>query len=221
MARVARYDGFADWYDQFATSEAGLRAGRIAMELLGPGTGRLLDVGCGTGAHTVGFVELGWTATGIDVSEDQLRLARERGVDVVLGDAERLPFDAGSFDAAVSMWTHTDVMDFAAVAREVARVLRAGAPFAYLGAHPCFVGPHSRFIGAEGVPTLFDGYRRAGRYEDGPGVTPEGVRARVGATHVPLGPLVQAFVDAGFLLERFGEPEVREYPYMLAMRWRR
>ncbi|MFN2472045.1 MAG: class I SAM-dependent methyltransferase [Gaiellaceae bacterium] len=159
--------------------------------------------------------------TGVDVSEDQLRLARSRGVEVVLADAEELPFDDASFDAAVSMWTHTDVGDVAAVLREIARVLRPGAPFVYQGAHPCFVGPHSRFVSAEGVPTLHPGYWQTGRYHDAPGISPHGLRAKVGAVHLPLGLLVQAFLDAGLRLEQFEEPQLREYPWMIALRARR
>ena len=216
----ARYDGHADWYDrEFATSELGIFGRETVIRLLGSGQGALLDVGCGGGSHAVAFAELGWTVTGVDVSEDQLRLARSRGIDARLGRAEELPFGAASFDAAVSMWTHTDVDDFASEARELARVLRPGAPFVYFGAHPCFVGPHSRFLAGEGLPGLEPGYREEGRYDKA--IAPEGIRARVGAVHLPLAPFLQAVVDAGFALERIEEPGHLEYPYTLALRWRR
>lgn len=219
---MARYDGVAEWYDrELATSELGLSARRLAMLLLGQGTGGLLDLGCGGGSHALAFAELGWSVTGVDVSEEQVHLARERGVDAVLGHAEQLPFEDDTFDAATSMWTHTDIDDFPAALRELARVLRPGAPFVYLGVHPCFVGPHSRFVAAQGVPTLHPGYRVLGRYTDAPGISPEGLRAKVGATHVPLGVFLQSFLDAGFALERFEEPGDREYPYSVALRWRR
>jgi SAM-dependent methyltransferase len=222
IGRMARYDGLADWYDrEFATSELAVIPRETALRLLGDGPGRLLDVGCGTGAHTSVFAERGWSVVGVDESEDQLSLARERGVEVVQADAAALPFEDSSFDAAVSIWTHTDVDDFGALLREVARVLRPGGPFVYVGAHPCFVGPHSLFVAAEGVPALYPGYRRTGRYTDAPGVSPQGLRAKVGATHVPLGPFVQAFLDAGFTLERFEEPETGEYPYVVALECRR
>jgi SAM-dependent methyltransferase len=126
-----------------------------------------------------------------------------------------------SFDAAVSMWTHTDVTDFAAEAREIARVLRPGSPFVYFGAHPCFVGPHSRFLAGEGLPELHPRYRETAYYRNGPGIRPDGIRARVGATHLPLALFLQTFVDANFRLERIEEPGDREYPYALALRWRR
>jgi SAM-dependent methyltransferase len=216
----ARYDGLSEWYESTLLGDP--LVPDTACRLLGAGPGRLLDVGCGTGFHTERFVETGWSVVGVDPSGDQLRLARARGLEVVHGHGEELPFTDGEFDAAVSLWTHTDVEDFAAVCRETARVLKPGAPFVYLGAHPCFVGPHSLFVAGEGVPELHSGwYRRTGRYEDAPGVTPAGLRARVGAAHLPLAEFLQAFADAGFTLERVEEPGDREYPYVIAIRCRR
>jgi SAM-dependent methyltransferase len=220
----APYDAIAKWYDrELADSAYGRSARRIVLKLLGNGPGKLIDVGCGGGSHAIEFAERGWCVTGVDVSEEQLRLARARGVDVVRADAAELPFVDDSFDAAVSMFTHTDVDDFAAIVREIARVLRPGGPFVYLGVHPCFVGPHSRFVGAVGVPELHPGYGQPRWYVDAPGVSPEGLRAKVGAMHLPLAPFLQAFLDAGFQLDRFEEPigEDRLYPYIAALRARR
>lgn len=224
MGGVARYDGVAEWYDrELATSELGLSAQRIVLRLLGQGEGRLLDVGCGGGSLSQAVGDLGWRVTGVDLSEDQLRLARERGLDVVPADAASLPFPDANFDAAVSVFTHTDMDDFSGAAGEVARVLRPGAPFVYLGVHPCFIGPHSRFLAGQGIPELFAGYRRTERYTEAPGISPTGLRAKVGAVHLPLGAFLQAFLDAGFRIERFEEPASaeREYPHLVALRCRR
>jgi SAM-dependent methyltransferase len=215
----ARYDGIAEWYD--VTCAQSPFTTEIALRLLGEDRGRLLDVGCGTGAHTAAFSSHGWETTGVDLSTDQLRLARERGVDVVQGDATALPFGDSSFDAVISMWTHTDIDDFPAALGEIARVLRPGGAFVYVGGHPCFVGPHAVFAGAQGVPELHGGYRLGGRYSIAPGVVPDGLRAKVGAVHRPLGELVQSFLDAGFTLERFEEASADEYPFVVALRWRR
>jgi SAM-dependent methyltransferase len=193
-----------------------------ALRLLGPGTGSLLDVACGGAAHTAAFAEAGWDVTGVDESAEQLRYASGRGVRVEQADAASLPFADASFDAVVSIWLHTDADDFAAVVQEVARVLRAGGAFVYVGAHPCFIGPHSRFVVGAPAPVLHPGYRETGRYFEGAAISPEGLRAKVGAVHLPLDEFMQAFLAAGLHLEHLEEPTGgREFPYMVALRWRR
>ena len=222
----AAYDGLADAYRAFQDehSQYYALAADALRRLLGHGEGRCLDVGCGGGAFFNVARELGWDVVGVDASEDQLRVARERRPDVegVLADATSLPFAAGSFDAAFSLFTHTDVDDFAAVLRETLRVLRPGAPFVYVGNHPCFVGATQEHVDS-GVPHMHAGYRRAGRWEaaDAPGTVAEGWRARLGSfVHLPLGPFLDAF--AGFTLERAEELEDGwEYPKTLALALRK
>jgi SAM-dependent methyltransferase len=216
----APYDEYVAWFEDFRPE---LNPAEVdALErLLGAGSGRLLDLGCGTGVAIPLLERLGWSVVGVDVSEEMLKRARGRGAEVERFDGETLPFEDESFDAEVAIWIHTDVDDFPATMREAARVLRPDAPLVCLGAHPCFVGPHSRYVGAVGVPELHPGYRATERYTEAPGISPEGLRARVGATHLPLGLFLQAFLDAGLTLERFEELESREYPYMVALRCRR
>jgi ubiquinone/menaquinone biosynthesis C-methylase UbiE len=217
----ARYDGIAEWYDaEFATTQLGQSAREIVLRLLGEGPGRLLDIGCGGGAHAVAFAEHGWSVTGVDISSAQLELARSRGVEVVHADAAALPFQDASFDAAVSMFTHTDIDDFAAVIGEIARVLRPDGRFVYLGIHPCFVGPHA-FVHDRDVPELHPGYRDTSYRTKAPGIWSEGIRAKVGARHLPLGLFLHAFLDAGLAFEHFEEPKGRDYPYIVALRARR
>jgi SAM-dependent methyltransferase len=221
MTTRARYDGVADWYErEFRASPLTDESIQALRRFLGEGPGSLVDVGCGTGIFSEQMALWGWEVRGVDISEDMLRLARERDLDVTCADATDLPFDDDSFDAAVSMWTHTDVDAFGAMTREVRRVLRDGGPFVYIGAHPCFVGPHSRFVAAKGVPELHLGYRRTERYVDAPGITPAGLRFRVGATHLPLGAFLEAFFAAGFHLQQLEESGEREYPHMISLRCR-
>jgi SAM-dependent methyltransferase len=152
-----------------------------------------------------------------------LRRAEAKGVRTVHADASSLPFEDASFDAALSVFTNTDVDDLSSFAREVARVLRPGAPLVYLAVHPCFVGPHSTYDPEHGAPELHaDWYRHVGRYTEAPGIWREsGVRIRVGASHLPLGLFLQTFLDTDMHLERVLEPDEREYPFGLALRWRR
>lgn len=221
MTTEARYDGLAQWYDDFRPSLRPHESDALER-LLGLGSGRCLDVGCGSGVAFPVLAALGWSVVGVDVSGDLIELAAGRGGEIVRADVAALPFDDGSFEAAVSIWTHTDVDEFGRLLGEVARVLRPGSPFVYLGAHPCFIGPHSSFFAAEGTPELHPGYGTRGRYDRAPGMRPEGLRARVGATHLPLGPFFQAFADAELTVERFEElPAESDYPYMVALAARR
>ena len=173
------------------------------------GPGRLLDVGCGTGAR------YGRASAGARLERDgrrrvrrrSSRRARARGVDVVQADAAALPFDDASFDAVVALWPHTDVDEFGSALREIARVLRPGRAVRLPGrASVLRRAPRAVRRAPVGVPELHSGYRSAGRYSDGPGVSPAGLRAKVGATHLALGAFVQTFLDAGLGLERFEEP---------------
>jgi ubiquinone/menaquinone biosynthesis C-methylase UbiE len=217
----ARYDDVAEWYDaEFATTHLGLSAREVVLRLLGEGPGRLLDLGCGGGAHAVAFAERGWTVTGVDISSAQLELARARGIEVLEVDAAALPFEDESFDAVVSIFTHTDVDDFSAVIREATRALRPGGSLVYFGVHPCFVGPHA-FVHDREVPELHPGYRDTSYRTEAPGIWSEGIRSKVGATHLPLGLFLQTFLDAGLVLERVEEPEGRDYPHVIALRARR
>src|SRR5918911_3514111 len=151
MVSPARYDGLADWYDTWSERPAvvsfSAEAADTVLRLLGPGPGRCLDVGCGGGRLVVALAEAGWAVTGVDLSEDQLRVAERRAGDVaealVRADAAALPFREGEFDAVVSTFTHTDLDQPGRAFRESARVLRRGGVFVYAGTHPCFVGPYA------------------------------------------------------------------------------
>src|SRR5206468_7694060 len=81
----------------------------------------------------------GGTPVGVDLSLRQLRHAAAR-LPVAAGDAARLPVADASVPAAVCLLAHTDVPDYPAVVREVARVLAPGGRFVHIGVHPCFAG---------------------------------------------------------------------------------
>ncbi|HEY2937845.1 MAG TPA: methyltransferase domain-containing protein [Gaiellaceae bacterium] len=220
MDATARYDGFADWYDAWAYGGPSPWTERVracVRELLGEGSGRLLDLGCGGGAQIPLLQELGWTVTGIDVSADQLRVARGRvEVELVQADAMQLPFEDERFDAVASLMIHSDVDDYAAVLGEAARVLRRDGALLHVGLHPCFFGHFSEPV--EEGRLLRPGYHETALSFHG--WDPAGARAKVGARHVPLAGLLNGLLDAGLSLERVLESE-GEPPSLLAFRARR
>jgi SAM-dependent methyltransferase len=216
VAPAARYDGFAAWYDQHLVGFTE-RATPLVRDWLGAGPGRCLDLGCGGGIHLGTITELGWSVVGLDLSADQLRVARRQrqASCLVQADAAAAPFAATAFDAAVGEFIHTDVDDWRGVVAEVARLVRPGGRFVYVGTHPCFVGPFSRYPGAA-PPRLYPGYRQTDRTHTGPGLG-AGLWRRVGGRHLPLGLLVQPLLDAGFQLRALAEPGPEEYPRVLGL----
>ena len=88
------------------------------------GSLRILDVGCGTGANLEMLSEFG-VAEGVDVSAEALSFCQARGlVHVKLGEAEHLPYAAGSFDLVTGLDVVEHLDDDRAGLREMARVLR-------------------------------------------------------------------------------------------------
>jgi SAM-dependent methyltransferase len=224
MTVTARYDGSAAWYDRNVAWETAAAA-PLVVRLAGAGRGRALDLGCGTGVHLLPLEGAGWSVVGLDASADQLRIARQRagppGPALVRGDAARLPFPDGSFELVVSAFTHSDVEDFAAMAREARRILRPGGRFAYLGLHPCFVGPPAEKPRADGAVIVHPEYRRAGWRRSGPGTRAGGLADRIGFHHLPLADVLNGVLDAGLRLEHVEEAGDRKLPDWLALVARR
>jgi SAM-dependent methyltransferase len=86
---------------------------------------RVLDVGCGPGLLTQRFIEeLGAEVCAVDISERMVELARARGVDARVADAESLPYDDASFDLVFAGWVLYHVPGLAKAIAECARVLQ-------------------------------------------------------------------------------------------------
>jgi SAM-dependent methyltransferase len=214
----ARYDGHATWYDEWrATGAEG--NGREIADLLGPGEGPCLDLGCGTGLLLEALAATGRTVIGLDRSADQLRIARGRSNRVVQADAAALPFGAGTFPTVAALWISTDVDDFPAVVAEASRVLTPDGVFLFYGAHPCFNGPHIEWLEDGGVrahPT----YRTRGWHEPASWWGPY-IRPRVGMRQHTLADVLNAFIGAGLFIEHVVEAGDRAVPHNLAIRARK
>ena len=159
----------------------------------------------------------------VDISADQLRVARDRtgdlAADLLEADATRLPFPSASFDAVASMFTHTDFDDPERAFAEIYRVLRPGGKFVYVGTHPCFVTPYvERKPGAPFV--LHPGYRQRGWTSTGPGFG-QGIRPRVGVNHQTLADFLRAILKSGLTLTDVDEPGEEDYPLLLSVAARR
>jgi SAM-dependent methyltransferase len=83
-------------------------------------------VGPGPGGNAAVLRDLAWRVLGVELSETAAQLTAARGLDVVRGDATRLPIPDQAVDLVMStdVWEHVE--DHEAVARESFRVLRPG-----------------------------------------------------------------------------------------------
>lgn len=112
--------------------------------------GRILEIGCGTGILFDDYPS-GVAVTGVEPDGEFLELARRNAarslavVRVVSGDAQRLPFAEGVFDAAVIQFVLCSVPNPAAALGEVLRVLRPGG-LLYLYEHVASSHRLYRFI---------------------------------------------------------------------------
>ena len=121
---------FACIYDRMTASveAAGLRTRR--ERLLGSASGRVLEIGAGTGANLPFY---GKGVEAITVAEPEAPMARKlarrlreqrRGIALVQAPAERLPFSDAQFDTVVSTLVLCTVRDLAQALSEVGRVLK-------------------------------------------------------------------------------------------------
>ncbi len=96
---------------------------------------RVLDACCGTGDLAVAALQAGAaTVTGLDFSERMLEQARRKStaIEWVQGDAEKLPFEDASFDAATVGFGVRNLADLERGLAELRRVLRPGGRVAIL-----------------------------------------------------------------------------------------
>jgi SAM-dependent methyltransferase len=211
-----RYDGLADWYDEWVASFMGpfarLLADRVAS-FVSPGS-TVIDVGCGTGLHFGALQTVGLRPIGFDISSDQLRVAAKRAVPVLRADAGAFAVRDEAVDAAVAAFVHRDMDDFAGAVTEVGRVLRPGGRFAYMGTHPCFVAPFIKRTTERdgGAIEVRPGYGDARRRFDSS--APSRLAATAGSCNLSLTAFLHSFIDARLQIESFEELDTEARPWI-------
>jgi 2-polyprenyl-3-methyl-5-hydroxy-6-metoxy-1,4-benzoquinol methylase len=114
---------------------------------------KILDVGCGTGRHSIELSKRGYSVTGIDLSESQLSKARQKAInnnlkiDFLKQDARNLPFE-NEFDVAIMICEggfplmETDEMNFE-ILKSVTRSLKGPGKFIFTTLNGLFPLYHS------------------------------------------------------------------------------
>ncbi|MDD4907917.1 MAG: class I SAM-dependent methyltransferase [Candidatus Omnitrophica bacterium] len=118
------FENYAHKYDKECFVQGTLgECDFIEQELKHNKNVRILDVGCGTGRHSIELTKRGYSVTGVDLSGNQIKRAREKAqearvaIDFQIQDARNLSFD-GAFDLAIMLCEggfslmETDEMNF-------------------------------------------------------------------------------------------------------------
>jgi 2-polyprenyl-3-methyl-5-hydroxy-6-metoxy-1,4-benzoquinol methylase len=92
--------------------------------------GRLLDVGCGSGALAATFARHGWSVAGVEPSAEAADRARAAGIEVHTGTLDDAPWAGPTFDAIVFNHSLEHVPDPLASLRQAAALLRDGGTLA-------------------------------------------------------------------------------------------
>ena len=119
------YSRQAEIYDETrAASPSVLRPLREGLN--GAPGSRLADIGGGTGNYALALKREGWDPVVVDRSPEMLERAAAKGLETIEADAQRLPFDDQSFDAAMMLSMLHHVEDRGAALAEARRILRSG-----------------------------------------------------------------------------------------------
>lgn len=121
MAKTTSFDEQTSEYDAWFKKNNGLYQAELeALQAFIPATGQGVEIGVGTGRFAA---PLG-ISVGVEPSLQMAELARQRGIEVLEGHAEALPFPDYSFDFAVMVTVICFLDDVAKAFKEAWRILK-------------------------------------------------------------------------------------------------
>jgi SAM-dependent methyltransferase len=184
MTRIERpgvregYDRWSHSYDVTPNPVVAMDR-RVTLEALDVGAGeRVLDAGCGTGAHLAALGRTRSRGLGLDFSRGMLRVARRAAPGAALAQADlnrEFPVRRRSFDAVLSSLVSEHLTDLRRFFSEAFASLRRGGRLVFSAFHPD--------LACAGVEANFER---------------DGVEYRLGAERYTVADYLEHISDAGF-----------------------
>ncbi|MCH7568349.1 MAG: class I SAM-dependent methyltransferase [Nanoarchaeota archaeon] len=122
------YDKNAEYFSEYFRNVFNLEERKEFSKFIKSINGnKILDLGCGDGEHGIYFKNQGFDVVGIDISESFLRIANEKGLNVLKMDIEDLKFDDNFFDGiwAVTSLLHVPKRNFSNVVNKLTKILKS------------------------------------------------------------------------------------------------
>ena len=133
------YDRWSQTYDHTPNPLVALDR-RYTLKLLRPAQHeRILDAGCGTGAHLSLMIRCGSSPLGLDLSRGMLKVTRTKFPSVPLAQADlndQLPVRSHAFDAVLCALVSEHLSNLSLLFREIRNCLVAGGRFIFSAFHP-------------------------------------------------------------------------------------
>ena len=161
------FENYGEQYDKEAFTQGTIgECDFIEKELHFNKSLKIIDIGCGTGRHAIELTKRGYFVTGIDLSESQLKKAREKAlmenlnIEFLNLDARILPFEK-QFDVAIMLCEggfplmETDEMNFE-ILQNITKSLKSNAILIFTTLNGLFPLFHS-----------IDDFHEAGANEEG------------------------------------------------------
>jgi SAM-dependent methyltransferase len=184
MTRIERpgvregYDRWSHSYDVTPNPVVAMDR-RVTLSALDAGAGeRVLDAGCGTGAHLAALARTRSRGFGLDFSRGMLRVARRAAPRAALAQANldrEFPVRRRSFDAVLSSLVSEHLTDLRRFFSEAFMSLRRGGRLVFSAFHP--------ELACAGVEANFER---------------DGIEYRLGAERYTVADYLERISDAGF-----------------------
>ncbi len=166
---------------------------------------KVLDCGCASGTHSKILVKKGAIVTGLDVSEEMIKAAKEKchppNAKFVVGDIQKLPFPKNSFDLVFYGLSVHYVKDLNSVFTEAYRVLKKNGRIILSTNNPT-MNNHKKLFYKNKKYYIYEDYFYEGLIEWN--MIPEMKIKTYGRT---FSGLINPIINAGFKITKVVEPK--------------